>query len=169
MTERRLPGVNDPLLVAARRLAATPGQAPYGFDEFCRREAARRRRRRGGRRVVALAALLLLSGAGFANWTAWRPAPASTRVLAERAIAPSYVDQSWLAALPAEPAVVSVETRMAVADLEDRIAWIDDSLSASGVQGDVLLRIAQLQAERARLVDTLVRVRYAEQLVAANR
>lgn len=157
------------LLLRARRLAASPAAAPYGFEEFTRRVARRRRRRRAGRRAVALGALVLLFGAGFANWSAWQPPQPRGRVLASAPVAAAtYADQSWLAALPPEPVVVSVETRMAVAELEDRIAWIDDSLSASTARGDVLLRIGQLQDERARLVDSLVRVRYAEQLVAAS-
>ncbi|MFO1427276.1 MAG: hypothetical protein U1F11_09970 [Steroidobacteraceae bacterium] len=78
-------------------------------------------------------------------------------------------EQGWLESLPREPAAVRVDTRLAVARLEDRIAWLDDTLSDSQASGDPLIRIHELRAERARLVDSLVRVRYAEQLSARAR
>jgi len=68
-----------------------------------------------------------------------------------------------------KPAVVSVDTHAAVALLEDRIAFVDDVLSHESVEGAPASHIAALQRERARLVDSLVQVRYAESLAAVAR
>jgi hypothetical protein len=76
--------------------------------------------------------------------------------------------ESWLAALPREPAVVRVGTRAAVAGLEDRIAQVDDlmtSMRIEGMRGD---RLADLQRERLRLVGSLAQVRYAEVVASAS-
>ena len=71
-----------------------------------------------------------------------------------------------MAALPAEPVIVRVDTRAAVTNLEDRIAWIDDALTSIRAEGGEADRAHALQSERDRLIGTLVQVRYAETLVA---
>jgi hypothetical protein len=150
--------------------------APYGFEEYEARVVRLRRRHAVRRRSLALATTGLMVAAGVAPWLASPPEPrrrpatgAAPQVAAQAQTSVPVADQRWLALLLPEPAVVSVETRMAVVALEDRIAWIDDSLSESTSRGDVVARIRQLETERARLVDSLVRVRYAEQLAAASR
>jgi hypothetical protein len=70
--------------------------------------------------------------------------------------------ESWLAALPKEPAVVRVGTRAAVAGLEDRIAQVDDLMTSLRIDGMRPDRVADLQRERLRLVGSLAQVRYAE-------
>jgi hypothetical protein len=75
--------------------------------------------------------------------------------------------ERWLARLPVEPAVMRVGTRTAVADLEDRIAWMDDVLSEERPDAIDPAHIVALQRERARLINSLAQVRYAETLVAA--
>jgi hypothetical protein len=70
--------------------------------------------------------------------------------------------ESWLAALPKEPAVVRVGTRAAVAGLEDRIAQVDDLMTSLRIDGERPDRVADLQRERLRLVGSLAQVRYAE-------
>jgi hypothetical protein len=70
--------------------------------------------------------------------------------------------ESWLATLPREPVVVHVGTRAAVARLEDRIAQVDDWLTAERLDGVQPERLAVLQRERVRLVGSLAQVRYAE-------
>ena len=51
----------------------------------------------------------------------------------EDAPAPSAgTAERWLASLPSEPAMVRVGTRAAVMGLEDRIAQVDDLLTATG-------------------------------------
>jgi hypothetical protein len=77
--------------------------------------------------------------------------------------------EKWLATLPREPVIVRVGTRAVVAGLEDRIAQLDDLLSAEGVEGAQPARLVVLQQQRARLVSSLAQVRYAESLAAETR
>jgi hypothetical protein len=76
--------------------------------------------------------------------------------------------REWLARQPAEPAVVRVGPRIAVANLEDRIAWFDDALTNQRLQGVNAEQVKVLQQERARLVSSLAQVRYAEALAAGG-
>ena len=76
--------------------------------------------------------------------------------------------ESWLAALPREPAVVRVGTRAAVAGLEDRIAQVDDLMTSMRIEGMSGDRLADLQRERLRLVGSLAQVRYAEVVASAS-
>ena len=90
-------------------------------------------------------------------------------------VSPDNVDsraaasERWLASLPSEPIVIRVGTRAAVAGLEDRIAQLDDILSAARVEGTQPARLAALEEQRTRLVNSLVQVRYAETLVSESR
>ncbi len=74
--------------------------------------------------------------------------------------------REWLARQPAEPALVRVVPRIAVANLEDRIAWFDDALTEESLDSGNADHLKVLQQERARLVASLAQVRYAESLVA---
>jgi hypothetical protein len=76
--------------------------------------------------------------------------------------------EGWLASLPREPAVVHVGTRAAVAGLEDRIAQVDDLLTAVRLDRAQPDRLAALQQERVRLVGSLAQVRYAEVVAAGS-
>ena len=79
---------------------------------------------------------------------------------------------SWSAGSPAsrcEPALTRVGNRAAVTGLEDRIAQVDDLLSAARDAQAAPARLGALQQERARLVGALVQVRYAETLADASR
>jgi hypothetical protein len=78
-------------------------------------------------------------------------------------------EERWLVSLPSEPTVVRVGTRAAVAGLEDRIAQLDDFLSAARVEGTQPAKLAAAEEQRARLVNSLVQVRYAETLVSGSR
>jgi hypothetical protein len=60
-----------------------------------------------------------------------------------------------------------VGTRAAVAGLEDRIAQVDDLLTAERLEGAGRDRVAALQKERATLVRSLAQVRYAEVVASA--
>jgi hypothetical protein len=86
-------------------------------------------------------------------------------------VAEARVDDAerWLASLPNEPVIVRVGTRAAVAGLEDRIAQLDDVLSEARVEGTQPANLQALEEQRARLVNSLVQVRYAETLVSASR
>jgi hypothetical protein len=74
----------------------------------------------------------------------------------------------WLADLPNEPAIVRVGTRGAVIDLEDHIALIDDMLNNAQVESAPPAHIHTLKRERAQLISSLARVRYAETLAASR-
>jgi hypothetical protein len=162
-------------------LRALPGEAapPYGYLEFERRARERGRRARGlagGERLAAacvlgvglLAVLVRLGVPGGAAHPGAAGAPALVRAAPgpEDETLPPHAGlaERWLASLPEEPAIVHVGTRAAVLGLEDRIAQIDDLLSTARDNGDAPARLATLSQERARLVGTLVQVRYAEAL-----
>lgn len=81
---------------------------------------------------------------------------------------PSRRLETWLASLPDEPVVVHVGTRAAVAGLEDRIAQVDDILTAARLDGGETSRLSSLQQERVRLVGSLAQVRYAEVVAAQS-
>ena len=73
--------------------------------------------------------------------------------------------ERWLADRPDDDAVVRVSTHLAVANLEDRIAVMDDQLNLERLQHAHPARLRALQLQRAQLVDSLAQVRYAEMLV----
>jgi hypothetical protein len=70
----------------------------------------------------------------------------------------------WLETLPAERAIVRVDTHLSVMELEDSIAWVDELLTMERASAAQPARVMALQRERSRLVDSLARVRYAETL-----
>ena len=137
----------------------------------------------GGRRFAGLpymagaAVLLLLAVGSIALMThshgirvvANAAPPGVTRLTPESARiadARTQATERWLASLPSEPVIVRFGTRVAVTSLEDRIAQVDDLLTAANF-GDVQpARLAALQQERGRLVNSLAQVRYAEALAA---
>src|SRR5882762_8742766 len=172
----------------AQRLRALPGEEPqpYGWEEFRRRARHRIEPRATGanKRYAAIAAALVVLVAGAAVWSRLTRSDASSHThesqLAHVRAATVEGDvhssdtrvevgQRWLASLPKEPVVVRVGTRAAVADLEDRIAEVDDMLTDETVDGAQPARLHLLEQERARLVNSLVQVRYAETLAAASR
>jgi hypothetical protein len=159
-----------------RTLPAESAQ-PYDFREFERRAQARvraaRRRAVGGRlalATIAFLALLLVCVRGFGPGAPRTPLVTAAPVR-ERptAAVPADAMEHWLASLPSEPGVVRVGSRAAVTGLEDRIAQVDDLLSAARVAQPPPARLLALQQERSRLVGTLVQVRYAETLVDESR
>jgi hypothetical protein len=176
-----------------RRLRNLPQEIrqPYDWTEFRRRARAQaragERQRLNEAKRVAIAAALILIVVGVAAWL--RMTRSSTSVLIETvAHAPGIestesreafaagelneraaLAERWLASLPREPVVVHVGTRAAVTGLEDRIAQLDDVLSAARVEGTQPAKLVALEAQRVRLVNSLVQVRYAETLVAESR
>jgi hypothetical protein len=78
----------------------------------------------------------------------------------------SQESRQWLEQQPDEPAVVRVGARAAVAGLEDRIAWVDDALSDAQFGSANRGGMQALQRERAQLVSSLARVRYAQTLAS---
>lgn len=173
-----------------RRLRSLPQEIrqPYDWAEFRRRarERASANERRGVNemRRVAIAAALILAVVGVAAWVRLTrsSAPESTMsppgiesAQMREALVAGELDERaalaerWLASLPREPIVVHVGTRAAVAGLEDRIAQLDDVLSAARVEGTQPAKLAALEEQRVRLVNSLVQVRFAETLVAESR
>lgn len=106
-------------------------------------------------------------GDGSAVHLAQQVEPPMLVQLDRKYLAQAEASERWLARLPVEPAVMRVGTRTAVADLEDRIAWMDDVLSEQRPDAVDPAHVVALQRERARLINSLAQVRYAETLVAA--
>ena len=148
------------------------GVPPYTWSEFQRRAGQRVLGRRSILRGQALAGVAVIAVAVVALSMRITDRPDSPAATARPAAQPAYAVpgapterlERWLASLPAEPAVIRVGTRAAVTGLEDRIAEMDDLLSAEGSEPAQPARLAALQRERTRLVRTLAQVRYAETL-----
>jgi hypothetical protein len=166
-----------------RRLRELPGEAsrPYDFGEFQRRAAPRRRPVQGltAGGTAAAAAVLALGVIALSTRLEWpveplrAPPPAAAALAAaEGQTTESVAMERWLASRPSEPAVVRVGTRVAVNGLEDRIAQVDDLLSAERFEQAPPAppaRLRALQQERSRLVGALAEVSYAEALADAAR
>jgi len=157
------------------RKLTSEAQAPYDWIEFRRREqihaAAGEARKSVNVPLVAVATTLVLvlvgsivlmghrRGAHLVTADSLRPAvmnPVSDSMAAER----------WLASLPPEPVIVRFGTRVAVTSLEDRIAQVDDLLTAANFEAVQPASVAALREERGVLVKSLAQVRYAEALAA---
>jgi hypothetical protein len=179
----------------SRRTAATllrdlPEDAapPYGWREFQRRARTPARaspRLLYGAALATALVVLVASGAlvirlAAPDSRAVRLAPAappavfssrdrtSPRELPQIRAAEAGADR-WLASLPSEPLLVRVGTRAAVTTLEDRIAQVDDLLSAQRAARAPPAHLLALQQQRLQLVDSLAQVRYAETLADASR
>jgi hypothetical protein len=162
-----------------RLLRALPGEAlrPYDWSEFQRRAHERTElaaRIVDGRRVAAALVIAVAVCAAAIRWVESGPRPAAPRAAAApSAPATPRPDEAyaerWLASLPHEPAVVRVGTRAAVATLEDRIALVDDLLSAERAESAPPARLLTLQHERTELISSLAQVRYAETLADESR
>ena len=170
----------------AQRLCDLPTdlRPPFDYEEFQRRvrqQAAPRRAVKWPHAAAAGGIVTVL--AAFAVWSRFGQSESEFAVPAISAgavtealplvavVDPMSAAQArdaerWLSNLPSEPAVVRVETRLAVADLEDRIAWVDDALTDEHFEGVDLAQLAALQHERVRLITSLAQVRYAETLAA---
>jgi hypothetical protein len=169
-----------------RRLQGLPDEPqPYGFAEFRRRIRSRSggsrwpsRPTRVFRPAIAVAASLALALAVLGlSLLGQLPGPAEVaqemppdRSLAvDPAAAQTEAMEGWLATLPAEPAVVRVGSHAAVASLEDRIALLDDVLSAERAADAQPARLLAIEQQRGQLLRSLVQVRYAEGLAEESR
>lgn len=70
--------------------------------------------------------------------------------------------EQLLTVFPAEPRVTRAGTALTVADLEDRIQWVDYRLNLSVEVGLDADQSQRLWRERVELLNSLVAVRYAE-------
>jgi hypothetical protein len=168
----------------ARALRELPDEAaqPYGWSEFQRRaqQRALERRSHSGGRVLAALAVIALGIVALSLRFSGRQAPHPQDLPAARgatetppsaageqpwaSAARTAVLERWLASLPDEPALVHVGTRAAVTGLEDRLAEVDDLLTAERIDHAQPAHLLALQQERRRLVSSLAQVRYAETL-----
>jgi hypothetical protein len=142
------------LAARLRRLDAVTGDVEPGFDfqALWQRHAAaqsRARRRRGLARGTASAVMLALVAL-----SAWRLAP--------REQPPADVEARPAAAVPAQPRLVRADTYLALAAIEDHIATIDDALNDARLVAPRGAEVARLERTRAELMDSYVRVRYAD-------
>lgn len=162
------------LVTAALRSLPARASAPDRWNEIAARLSGARaskrvpRRRPGWFLPAASAALVLVVVLLTSND---RDAPAPGAQTAEVVpiangrqllLAESQRLESLLAAMPAEPRVTRAHTAMTVADLEDRIQWVDYRLNfanEAGLRGD---QADLLWSERVDLLNSLVAVRYAQ-------
>jgi hypothetical protein len=155
----------DPgLTEIVRRMRELPSEArpPFDFMEFQARTASGRGAafRLDWRHVLAAACVALTIGA-LAVWSRFIApgAPADTPIMAEVELVPAIES-------PREPAIVRVDTELAITDLEDSIALIDELLTVERAASAQPSRVTALQRERTRMVDSLVQVRYADTLAS---
>ena len=164
---------------------ATEAVPAMNWEEFKRRQLLRRAPLQSARRrqITLVATLTVLL---FGYIAIWRGLPAAGQppedhatlgslpvkarlapVAWDEAAARSAASERWLASLPEEPVIVHLGTRVAVTNLEDRIAWVDDTLTTLRAEGGEGASAFALQGERDRLLTSLVEVRYAETLAAS--
>ena len=182
-----------------RLLRSLPDESvpPYGWCEFQQRAARRSLARPSRYGTGALAAVTAIAAgivavslrvdqhAQQAQWSQ----QASRAVLAAReppdtrggaanarpgadvpfGAARTEMLERWLASLPDNPPLVQVGPRAAVTGLEDRLAEVDDLLSAERMDQARPTHLLALQQERRLLVSSLAQVRYAEELVDESR
>lgn len=169
-----------------QKLRALPseGTPPIHWEEFRRRRLLRRARLRSAQRRQ-LALLATVASVMLGAIAIWSRSPTPQSLPTQRSTVPaqpmlahlapvawdesaarSAASERWLTALPEEPVIVRVDTRAAVTNLEDRIAWVDDTLTSIRAEGGEGARAFALQHERDRLINSLAQVRYAETLAA---
>jgi hypothetical protein len=171
-------------IVHRLRELPTDLRPPFDYEEFQRRAREQSRPQRAVKwQHAAAAGGIVTVLVAFAVWSRFgqvddelavpsltavessNPLPVFT-VVDPMSVARAHAAERWLSRLPAEPAIVRVQTRFAVADLEDRIAWVDDALTEERLEGVNPAHLAALQQERVRLINSLAQVRYAETLAA---
>jgi hypothetical protein len=170
----------DPLLL--ERLRNLPdGKAPYDYAEFAHRYSRRRvQQTQRPLRLLAAALAVLVAGWVFRHGLTplvvdnvlvedapvmRMPPPAVGPDAHWPALLPTVDAESWLNAHPRQ-ALVRVPAQMAVTELEDQIATMDDQLNAVRLSHPHAQQLALLQRDRAQMVESLAQVRYAQNLVA---
>lgn len=88
--------------------------------------------------------------------------PKRDAALLERLVAQSQQLDELLLALPERPSIERVAQAATLDTLEHRIQWLDEQLSYAPEQGLNDLQAYRLWRERVDLMDSLVKVRYAE-------
>lgn len=151
------------------RLAALPGfAAPAGGWQAVQKACRERRAAMPARWPMALAAALLAVAVGLGWWlqSAQRqvaqlsgarvalPVSETLRLENERL--------EWLLASLPERRAMRGSTAFTVAELEDRLALVDDRLSRVMLEPNAPERSERLWQERVGLLNSLVQVRYAD-------
>ena len=154
-----------------RRLAALADFEPPASGWRAVIEAREAREARIDRRLpLALAAAVLVTATGLAWWlnsaqralTGDTDSAAQVRVpIAAEVRAENERLESILAALP-EPYAMRGSTAFTVAELEDRLASLDDRLSVVTLEPNAPERADRLWRERVEVMHSLVQVRYAD-------
>ncbi len=170
----------DPLIL--ERLRDLPDEPPpYDFGEFSHRRARRRvQQTQRPLRLLAAALAVLIAGwvfrHGLTPLVAGDP-PAADAPLMPVAAPVASADPHWPVLLPTVDAenwldthprqvLVRVPAQMAVTELEDQIATMDDRLNAVRLSHPHAQQLALLQRDRAQMIESLAQVRYAQNLVA---
>lgn len=150
-------------------LAALPEFAPpAGGWQAVLAAQARREAVISPRWPLALAAAALAAAVGLGAWL--QSAQHDLTVVAGTVAAPRVSDEiraenarleSLLATLP-EPRALRGSTAFTLAEIEDRLAFVDDRLSRVMLEPNAPERTEQLWRERVDLMNSLVQVRYAD-------
>lgn len=175
----------DPKALLERLRDLPTGDAPYGYSEFAYRHS-RRRIRQTQRPLRLLAAAVAVVVAGWVVKHDLAPLISAVSTVADAPVPqnlppgfgpgpaaagprpvllPTVNAQSWLDAHP-QRALVRVPAQMAVTELEDQIATMDDQLNAVRLARRPAQQLDLLQRDRAQMVESLAQVRYAQNLLA---
>ena len=140
----------------------TESPAPYGFEEFERRDERRRTRRAALHRGVAASFAVM----GVALLIAVASQPVSTPDVAVD-VAAGQAAPLAASVTPEfeEPALVDLSQLAQRSDLEDRIAWFDMQLTEGRANSAPASELATLAATRAQLEQSLQQVSYAHVLM----
>jgi hypothetical protein len=151
------------------RLAALPDLAPpaVGWQAVL---AARRRRESQAsvRWPLALAAATLAAAVGLGAWlqSAQRELAAASGPVIELPVSDEIRAENerleWLLATLPEPRAMRGSTAFTLAEIEDRLAFVDDRLSRVMLEPNAPERAERLWRERVGLMNSLVQVRYAD-------
>jgi hypothetical protein len=119
----------------------------------------------GAAAAALIAAVLVHVGGPHESRVALRADATSSQTQLTALVQRSQQLEAELDALPQRPSVERVATAVNIDGIEQRIQWLDFHLSAAN---DVLdqMQTQQLWQERVNLMDSLVKLRYAEARVA---
>lgn len=143
-----------------------PTQAWRQIQQELAEAPARRRPRRPAAIVAALVtatvALLILNRRGEDERIATQASATHEAAVMDALIAQSRELEQLLRALPDRPASERASTAATLDTLEERIQWLDFHISYAPPDGFDEAQARRLWQERVDLMDSLVKVRYAE-------
>jgi hypothetical protein len=162
----------DPKALLERLRDLPAGDTPYSYSEFSHRYSRRRiQRTQRPLRLLAAAVAVVIAGwmvkhglapvIGAVSTVADAPLPENSTQ--RPMLLPTVNAQRWLDTHP-QQALVHVPAQMAVIELEDQIATMDDQLNAVQLAQPPAQQLALLQRDRAQLLESLAQVRYAQNL-----